>query len=351
MAIDNVTFVKALASATSQEFKDRIGSVTAGNIKKVGDIVSAYPTVKNEFVNVLTNQVSKQLFFNKVWENPYKMFNRGQLPYGKSIESIFVDIVKGKDRTRQTTGAKLSDDLLTRQTPNVKVEYYTENFQHQYPTTITDEELKGAFRNQNGLSEMTARILQAPLTGAEYDQFLMVKHALANLKCAEVKIDKTAYTTLTAKEKANVITTSVKAYVKKLKFLSNNYNAQGVMTVSKPDDLYLFVPADISAFLDVEQLANAFNISKVEIPTRVLDIDNFQKVNAGVDASTKPYVEDTDALFYLIDKDAIQLYETLNESESFRNPQAKYTNIWFDRWGIIASCHFANAIKFSLATA
>ena len=191
MAIDYVTFVKALASATSQEFKDRIGTATQGNIKKIGETVSTYPTLKNEFVNVLTNQVSKQLFFNKVWENPYKMFNRGQLPYGKSIESIFVDIVKGKDRTRQTTSDKLASDLLTRQTPKVKVEYYTENFQQQYPTTLSDEELKGAFRNANGLSEMTARILQAPLTGAEFDQFLMIKHALAHLKCAQVQITKT----------------------------------------------------------------------------------------------------------------------------------------------------------------
>ena len=349
MAIDNVTFVKALTTATSQEFKDRIGATTQANIKKIGETITTYPTLKNEFINVLTNQVSKQLFFNKVWENPYKMFNRGQLPYGKSIESIFIDIVKGKDRTRQTNANNLASDLLSRQTPNVKVEYYTENFQHQYPTTLSDEELKGAFRNQNGLSEMTARILQAPLTGAEFDQFLMIKHALANLKTAQVKIGKTAYNGLTAKEKANLITTTVKAYVKKLKFLSNNYNAQGVMTFSRPTDLYLFVPADISAFLDVEQLATAFNISKVELPTRVLDIDNFQKVNTGNDASANPYVEDTDALFYLIDKDAIQLYETLNESESFRNPQAKYTNIWFDRWGIMASCHFANAIKFYLA--
>ena len=349
MAIDNVTFVKALSSAASQEFKDRIGATTQANIKKIGETITNYPSAKNEFINVLTNQVSKQLFFNKVWENPYKMFNRGQLPYGKSIESIFIDIVKGKDRTRQTNANNLASDLLSRQTPNVHVEYFTENFQRQYPTTISDEELKGAFRTANGLSEMTARILQAPLTGAEFDQFLIIKHALANLKTAQVKIGKTAYNGLTAKEKANLITTTVKAYVKKLKFLSNNYNAQGVMTFSRPTDLYLFVPADISAFLDVEQLATAFNISKVELPTRVLDIDNFQKVNTGNDAAANPYVEDTDALFYLIDKDAIQLYETLNESESFRNPQAKYTNIWFDRWGIIASCHFANAIKFYLA--
>ena len=195
MAIDNVKFVKALSNAASQEFKDRIGDVTAGNIKNIGTIIDDYPNAKNEFVAVLTNQVSKQLFFNKVWENPYKMFNRGQLPYGKSIESIFVDIVTGKDRSRKTDSATLAGDLLTRQTPNVKVEYYTENFQQQYPTTISDEELKGAFRNANGLSEMTARILQAPITGAEFDQFLMIKHALAHLRCAEVKIAKGKYTT------------------------------------------------------------------------------------------------------------------------------------------------------------
>ena len=70
MAIDNVTFVKAVSNAASQEFKDRIGTATAANIKKIGETVATYPTVKNEFVNVLTNQVSKQLFFNKVWENP-----------------------------------------------------------------------------------------------------------------------------------------------------------------------------------------------------------------------------------------------------------------------------------------
>ena len=60
MAIDNVTFVKALSSAASQEFKDRIGTVTAANIKAIGNTITNYPTTKNEFVTVLTNQVSKQ---------------------------------------------------------------------------------------------------------------------------------------------------------------------------------------------------------------------------------------------------------------------------------------------------
>lgn len=340
MALDNVTFVKALTTATSQEFRDRIGTVTADNITNIGDIITQYPTLKNEFIQVLTNQVSKTLFFSKVYENPYKLFKRGQLPYGKTIESIFVDIIKGKDRSRKTDTTDLASDLLARQQPNVKVEYWSENKQLQYATTISDEELKGAFRSENGLSSLTSRILQAPLNSAEYDEFLLIKQGLAHINTAKVKIGKTNYATLDNKQKANVITTNVKAYIKKLKFLSNSYNGQGVMTFSNPSDLVLIVPSDISAFLDVEQLANAFNISKVELPTRVLDIDYFVKEDG---------TEDTDAICYLLDKDAIQIWETLNESESFRNPQAKYTNIWFDKWGIVASCNFANAIKFYLA--
>ena len=344
MALDNVTFTKALTSAASQEFKDRIGDVTKENMHKIANIITDYPTAKNEFVNVLTNQVAKQRFFSKAYENPYKMFKKGMLPYGKSIESIFVDIVKGKDRTRQTTATNLASDLLSRQNPVVKVEYYSENKQMQYQATISDEELKGAFRSENGLSEMTSRILQAPLNSAEYDDFLIVKHALAHLKGAEVKIGKTAYDKMTLQQKAQSIVTAIKSYILKMGFLSNQYNGQGVMTFSKPQDLVAFVPTDLLAIMDVQLLAQAFNVSYDQINLHVLPIDYFESCTKS--NSTYTYAEDTATQCIICDKEAIQIYETLNSSETFRNPQAMYTNVWFNRWGIVASCNFANCIKF-----
>lgn len=343
MALDNVTFTKALVSATSQEFKDRIGDVTKENMHNIADIITEYPTAKNEFVTVLTNQVAKQRFFSKAYQNPYAMFKKGMLPYGKSIESIFVDIVKGKDRTRQTVATNLASDLLSREVPNVKVEYYSENKQMQYQATISDEELKGAFRAENGLSEMTSRILQAPLNSAEYDDFLIVKHALAHLKGAEVAIGKTEYDTLTLQQKAQSIVTAIKSYILKMGFLSNAYNGQGVMTFSKPQDLVAFVPTDLLAVMDVQLLAQAFNVSYDQINLHVLPIDNFVSC-AGSGEET--YAEDTATQCIICDKEAIQIYETLNSSETFRNPQAMYTNVWFNRWGIVASCNFANCIKF-----
>ena len=343
MALDNVTFTKALSSAASQEFQDRIGDITKENMHKIGDIISAYPTAKNEFVNVLTNQVAKQRFFSKAYENPYKLFKKGMLPYGKSIESIFVDIVKGKDRTRQTVATTLASDLLSRQDPTVKVEYYTENKQMQYQATISDEELKGAFRTENGLSELTSRILQAPLNSAEYDDFLLVKHALSHLKGAEVKLGKTEYDTLTLQQKAQSLVTAIKSYILKMGFLSNQYNGQGVMTYSKPQDLVCFVPTDLLAVMDVQLLAQAFNVSYDQINLHVLPIDNFVKC-AGAEEET--YAEDTETQCIICDKEALQIWETLNSSETFRNPQALYTNVWFNRWGIVASCNFVNCVKF-----
>lgn len=346
MALDNVTFTKALASATSQEFKDRIGDVTKENMHKIGDIISEYPTAKNEFVNVLTNQVAKQRFFSKAYENPYKLFKKGMLPYGKSIESIFVDIVKGKDRTRQTNATNLASDLLGRVDPNVKVEYYTENKQLQYQATISDEELKGAFRAENGLSEMTSRILQSPLNSAEYDDFLLVKHALAHVKGAEVKLAKTEYDKLTLQQKAQSIVTAIKSYILKMGFLSNQYNGQGVMTYSKPQDLVCFVPTDLLAVMDVQLLAQAFNVSYDQINLHVLPIDYFESCTTTDEGVTYNYAEDLETQCIICDKEAIQVWETLNSSETFRNPQALYTNVFFNRWGIIASCNFVNCIRF-----
>ena len=349
MALDNVTFASMVSELASQEYKDRVPVATQDNIGNIEEIISTYPSAKNEFINVLTNQVAKQLFFSKAYENPYKLFNRGMLPFGKSIESIFVDIIKGKQRTHETTATNLASDLLARETPNVKVEYYSENFRHQYKTTITDEELKGAFRAENGLSSMTGRILQAPLTSIEYDMQEMVLHALPELKGGKATIAKTAYTAMTEEQKAKILVKTIKSEVIKMGFLNNKHNGQGVMTFSRPQDLVVFLDPDMMANIDVELLAQAFNISKAEVPLHVLPVPQFTKRTVTPGQSSQPatvtYAEDTDCLAIIVDKDAIQIYETLNSSESFRNPQGIYTNIFFNRWGIMAACNFANVCR------
>ena len=163
------------------------------------------------------------------------------------------------------------------------------------------------------------------------------------MNMAEASI--TGYTALSENEKAKQLTKVIKTYVGKMKFLSDNYNKGGVHTFSMPNELVILVTPETQAMLDVELLASAFHMDKAEVEGRLVLIDEFQKEASG------NYSEDTDTLAIIMDSNAVQFYESLNVSESFRNPEQLTTNMFFHRWGVAGACEFVNALKIKKGAA
>ena len=339
MAMDNVAFVNNVRTLASDEFKNRIPVASKTNLQAVADAIIEYPHAKNEFINVLTNQVVKTLFMNKLYQNPFKFFKKGSLDYGKTIEMVFVDLIKAKDYKDRFGGATSDADSLIKPeaVENVKVNYISENFRHKYKITLNDAQLKGAFRNPNGLSELVQRLVQAPLNSAEFDEFNIMKGLLSRIDTAKATIS--GYAALEDDAKAKKLTKVVKAYVGKMKFLSDNFNAQGVHTFSMPSDLVILVTPETQAMLDVELLASAFHMDKAQMQGRLVLIDEFMKYEGS------DWVADEDTLAMIVDVDVIQFYETLNTSGSFYNPETLSTNMFFHRWGVAGACEFCNALK------
>ena len=166
-----------------------------------------------------------------------------------------------------------------------------------------------------------------------------MKGLISQINMAEASI--TGYGALSENEKAKQLTKVIKTYVGKMKFLSDNYNKGGVHTFSMPNELVILVTPETQAMLDVELLASAFHMDKAEVEGRLVLIDEFQKKNASQDK----YEEDTDCLAIVMDVNAVQFYESLNVSESFRNPEQLTTNMFFHRWGVAGACEFVNALK------
>ena len=270
MAMDNVAFVNNVRTLASDEFKNRIPVASKTNLQAVADAIIEYPHAKNEFINVLTNQVVKTIFMNKLYQNPFKFFKKGSLDYGKTIEMVFVDLIKAKDYKERFGGATSDADSLIKPeaVENVKVNYISENFRHKYKITLNDAQLKGAFRNPNGLSELVQRLVQAPLNSAEFDEFNIMKGLLSRIDTAKATIS--GYAALEDDAKAKKLTKVVKAYVGKMKFLSDNFNAQGVHTFSMPSDLVILVTPETQAMLDVELLASAFHMDKAQMQGRLV---------------------------------------------------------------------------------
>lgn len=325
----NVDIMNSLRGLANGDFQERVPQATQENITSISDILTQYPSAKNEFINVLTNQVVKTLFFSKVLQNKLKLFHKGFLEVGESVESIFVDIIKAKSFS-DNFGAddnQVSSLVSKQGIENVKVEYYNKEFKHKYKISISDERLKSAFRTKNGLQSLVNQLLQAQLNSAEYDEYLVMKGLIDNAKYKKVKCIMPT-DDVTTREFTKV----VKTLIGKMGFLRKDFNNQGVMTFSKPNDLVILTTPDVQAQIDVELLSSAFNLSKAEVQSRIVPVDEFK---------------DPNRIALIVDKDFIQFYDKLNESETFRNADGLYTNVFLHKWGLVAQCNFVNAVELT----
>lgn len=338
MSKTNIEILNAIRTTASEEYKNRIPVATKNNLNTIHESIMEFPNVKNEFIQTLTNKIGKTIFLSKFYENPFKFFKKGSLPYGTTIESIFVDIIKGKSFDESFGENEVTSLIGEEKNNNVKVEFYEQNFIHKYKMSISDLRLKGAFNSANGLSDLIQRMVQAPLNSAQFDEYLMTKKVITQLTLKEIGIS--GFASLDENAQAKKLTKLVKTYIEKFKFMSNEYNNQGVMTFTNPEELVVLVTPETKANIDVELLASAFNMDKASIQSRLVTIDSFTKKHT--DGSEVP---DTDTLCIVADENLVQYYETVNSTETFRNADKLITNTFYHRWGIMSGCGFVNAIK------
>lgn len=336
--MNNLDFLNAMRAVASAEYNERIPTATQSNLKDIYTSILTYSATKNEFVETLLNKVVRTLINSKYYENPFKFFKKGELPFGMTLESVFADIIKAKDFS--DNGGSEATGLLAVEKPNIKVEYYSQNYRHKYKISISDERLKSAFMSADGLQTMTNAIVTSALTSAENDEYLLMKSVLCGENMVEATI--TGFKDLTNdNDRSKELTKQCKTMINKFRFLSDQYNKQGVHTFSLPQDCVVIVTPETKAMIDVELLATAFHLDKAEMEGRLVMIDNFYKINK---STTQAEADDT-TLAIVCDKDFVQFYDSLNHSESFRNPDNLTTNMFFHRWGVVACCGFANAVR------
>lgn len=333
--MDNITFLNAIRTSASADYKGRVPSATQTNISEIMTTIMTYSATKEEFTDTILNKIVRTKVMNKAYENSLKFFKKEPLPFGKTIEAVFVELIKAKN-FNENFGTENSEagSLLSKEVPDIKVEYYSENFKHKYKLSISDEQLKSAFMSADGLSQMTQGLIRTATSSAEYDEYMMIKALIGASVTKELEI--TGLFALDENAQAKKITKTVQALVNKFRFMSDQYNKQGVHTHCLPQDCVIITTPDQLANLNVELLATAFNVSYAEMPSRIVVVDGF--VNAdGTD--------DNDTVCIVADMDLIQFRNTLDTWESFRNPDGLMTNMFHHVWGSACGCGFVNAVK------
>ena len=338
--MDNVQFLNAIRAVASAEYKGRIPTATQTNIQNIMTTIMDYSATKEEFTNTILNKIVRTKVLNKAYENSLKFFKKEPLPFGKTIEGVFVDLIKAKNFNENFgSGNNEATSLLAKEKAPVKVEYYSENFKHKYKLSISDEQLKSAFMSADGLSQMTQGLIRSATSSSEYDEYMMIKTLIGASVSKEVEIQ--GLFKLDENTQAKKITKTVQSLVNKFRFMSTEYNKQGVHTHCQPSDCVIITTPDQLANLNVELLATAFNVPYAEMPSRIVVIDSFLKADG---------TDDADTVCIVADMDLVQFRNTLDTWETFRNPDGLMTNMFHHVWGSACGCGFVNAVKIKNKT-
>ena len=337
----NVDITNLVASMGSADLHNRIGTATEQTIGKIGETILKYTATKNEFLDVLVNKICGQIFMNKVYTNPLSFFEKDPVPFGATLESVFCDLIQAKNFNENFgSGNTEVGSLIGTEKPPVKTEYYSRNFAKKYKISVSDEQLRTAFMNANGLQNLINQVLTVPTNSRNFDDFQMMKGLLANASTKEITLS-TAYKTAADDVKAKELTKKTRAIVDRFGMMGNVFNIQGINTFTNPQNIVIITTPEVAAMLDVELLATAFNMEKAEMGRRIVKIDSFQKY----DGTNKKFVADPNVELMIVDEDYIQFRRTLQVSESFRNPDHLTTNVFTHNQGIAAVCGFVNAVK------
>lgn len=326
-SIDILNVIRANASSVYQE---RIPQATRDNIRDVGNAMMTYQSTQNEFLSALVNRIGRVIITSKMYSNPLKEFKKGMLEYGETVEEIFVNIAKA----HQYDPATAENEVFKREIPDVQAVFHRLNYQNFYKATISNDQLRQAFLSINGITDLIAKIVDSMYTGAEFDEFTIMKNLIYD---AGVKGELYPVTIpAVSAENAKTIVSKIKGISNSLEFMSDKYNAMGVKTFSKKNEQILLLNAEFDAVIDVEVLASAFNMDKAQFMGQRVLVDDF----GGLE----------NVVAVLVDKDWFMVFDNfMNFTEQY-NGEGLYWNYWYHVWKTFSVSPFANAICFVTGT-
>lgn len=325
------------------------------SLRGIGEVVMTYQPLQNAFLSALVNRIGRVIITSRLYENPWAGFKKGLLEYGETIEEIFVNLAK----PYQYDPVKAEDRVFKRRIPDVRAAFHSMNYQKFYPTTVSNDQLRQAFLSWQGITDLIGKIIEQVYTGANYDEFLVMKYMIARA-ALDGKIHPVNVPAVTA-DNARAVTTSMVAQAKKLAYMSSEYNYAGVKTYTDPRFLYMILTSDVESVFDVEVLALSFNMNKAELIGRQIGVDGFGTFDTDrlaeifADDPYTDYTPFTSAQLtqlstiqgLMVDESWFMIFDNYSNMTEIYNPEGLYWNYFYHVWKTFSISPFSNALLFT----
>lgn len=356
LAANSVEILNTIRNSATPYYKQMIphAKASTGSIRQIGNIMMNYEPLQNEFLSALYNRIGRVIITSKMYYNPWSPFKKGLMELGETVEEIFVNIAKAHTFNPE----KAETNFMKREIPDVRAAFHTMNYQKFYKATISNDQLRQAFLSWQGITDLIAKIVNSMYTSHNYDEFQVMKYMLARnilngylYPVTVAQVDK---------ENAPDIVTEIKAISNELVYESPDYNLNGVYTFTEKNDQFIITNARFDAVMDVNVLASAFNMDKVEFMGHRVQIDGFDRIDENrmnelfaddPNAGYIPLTEEEKAALkavpaVLIDRDYFMIFDNLYKFTEDYNGEGLYWQYWYHAWKTFSTSPFANAVIF-----
>ena len=357
---NSVDVLNAIRNSASINYRDYVPIATADadSIREIGATIMDYPALQNEFLNALVNRIGRVILTSKSYQNPWAMFKKGFLEFGETIEEVFTNIAK----PFQFDPAVAENEIFKREIPDVRSAFHVLNYQKFYKATVSQEQLRMAFMSWDGVTSLISSIVESMYTAANYDEFITMKYLLCK-RMLSGEMYLAQYPTPsnidvpTAKDWIKLI----RNYSNNLTFLSPDYNIAGVYNSTEKNNQYIIIPSKWMAEFDVEVLAAAFNMDKVEFMGHVVMVDSFTNLDTTrlnelfkddptyTEISSENLAELNYVVAVILDKDYFMIFDNLQNFTENYNGQGLYWNYFYHVWKTFSTSPYANAVLFTSA--
>lgn len=303
------------------------------------------PNVMNEFMNVLVQRIVYAQVDIKLFNNPLKILEGDRIPLGSIGQEIFINPAKGRKFNVDDFAG-----LLAKYEADVKVQYHQLNSDLQYCVTITRAKLKDAFVSWSTLQNFIDGLTQSLYNGAYIDQYNLTKSLVSSAYASNqvpIEIVSNISTPDIAKD---FITKSRIAYLN-MQTPTFKYNAwrkvggygRDILTWSNPEDLVFLVRNDIGAYLDVNVLAQTFNIDKSVLLGNIIYVNDFNEY----DKEGNLIFDGSNIIGMLADKSWFRIKEQEMTMDEFYNANNRTWQYYLNVVRMYSYSLFANALVFA----
>lgn len=317
------------------------------DIGKFADPILTVPEVYNEFCNALINRIVYTQFQIKSFRNPLAGLEGDRIPLGYAGQEIYTNPAKGRQFNVNDFAG-----LLVKYEADVKVQYMAINSDLQYPVTFTRQQLKKAFVSWGDLETFIDSLSNSLYNGAYIDEFNFTK----NIISGAYKDNKAVIEQITAISDED----TAKAFVERARELylnfqlpSSDYNAWGkmdgsgrpIITWTNPEDIVFIIKNSLRAKLDVQVLANAFNMDKTTLLGNIITVDNFDVY----DEDGEKVFDGSNIVGLMADRSWFRIKRQDMFMDSFYNPNNRTVQYYLNIIKMYNFSLFANGVIFATA--